>query len=106
MRTKTLSIIAYLTLIGWLISYFSNKDRPEDFISYHLNQGLGLLVFSVLLSLALSLIISITGLAIIGYVGILPFLLMIIGMINAANEVKKPLPVIGHYFQNKFIFIR
>lgn len=37
--------------------------------------------------------------------GLVNFILMIIGIINAANGVKKPLPIIGKMFEDKFAFI-
>lgn len=105
MNIKTLSVISYFSIIGWLIAYLSGKERADDFFRYHLRQALGLFVFSLLLSLILNIIIYVTGLWVIGYFGLLTLILMILGMINASNGVKRPLPIIGHYFQEKFNFI-
>lgn len=105
MNTKTLSIVSYLTIIGWLIAYFNGKDHADDYLKYHLRQGFGLFVFGILLSLALNIVIFITGLWILGYLGLITLILMILGMINASNNVKKPLPIIGGYFEKQFAFI-
>jgi uncharacterized membrane protein len=48
---------------------------------------------------------SITGLYVLGYIGLINFALMIIGIINAANETEKPLPLIGKMFEDKFAFV-
>lgn len=105
MDNKTLSIVSYITIIGWLISYFSGKDTADDNLKYHLKQSLGLVIFALLLSIVLNILIRFTHLTILGIVGFLPLVLMIIGIINAANEVKKPLPVIGKMFEDKFSFV-
>jgi uncharacterized membrane protein len=38
-------------------------------------------------------------------VGYAILILWIFGIINAANEQKKPIPVIGKIFENKFDFV-
>ena len=60
MDNKTLSIVAYITLIGWLIAYFSGKDKADDFLKYHLRQGFGIFIFGVILSIALNIIMWVT----------------------------------------------
>ena len=48
MTNKTLSIVSYITIIGWLIAYFSYKDKSETekstVVNYHLKQSLGIAV--------------------------------------------------------------
>ena len=105
MDNKTLSIVSYLTFVGWLISYFSGKDTADDNLKYHLRQSLGLVICTILLSVVLNILIMITHLTILSIVGFAPLVLIIIGAINAANEVKKPLPVIGKMFEDKFSFV-
>lgn len=106
MNNKTLSMVSYVTLIGWVISYFSGKENADDLLKYHLKQSLGLLILSVLFNIALTiLVIILPALAALSYIGVVFFALMILGMINAANEVKKPLPLIGKLFEDKFAFI-
>lgn len=106
MNNKTLSIVSYLTIIGWLIAFFVGKDKADDFLKYHLKQGLGLLMVSVAFNIILTILVKvIPALGILGYVGILFLILLILGAINAANGVKKPLPIIGKVFENKFDFI-
>ncbi len=104
---KTLSLISYiLTPIGWLIAYFVGKEKADDLLKYHLKQSLGLAIVSVLFNIAINIVVMITPklsfLSIIGYVFLI---LMIIGIINASNGAKKPLPIIGKMFEDKFSFI-
>lgn len=105
MDNKTLSIVSYITFIGWLISYFSGKDTADDNLKYHLKQSLGLVIFTLLLSIVLNVLVRVTHLTILQIVGLLPLVLIIIGIINAANGVKKPLPIIGKMFEDKFSFV-
>ncbi|MDR2234426.1 MAG: hypothetical protein LBE56_15040 [Tannerella sp.] len=106
MDNKTLSIVSYITLIGWLIAFFAGKEKSNDLLKYHLRQSLGLTIISLIFSIVLSIIIMILPvLAMLSFVNIVFFVLLVIGIINAANEAKKPLPVIGKLFEDKFGFI-
>lgn len=105
MNNKTVAILSYVTLIGWLIAYFGGKDKADDFAKYHLKQGLGLIIFSVFLSIILQVLMSITHIYALSYISFISFALLIIGIINASNGVKKPLPLIGGFFESKFSFI-
>ncbi|MCS4304963.1 MULTISPECIES: DUF4870 domain-containing protein [unclassified Chryseobacterium] len=105
MDNKTLSIVSYITIIGWLISFVLGKEKPDSFLKYHLKQSLGAAILSLILPVILGILISVTHLGILGVIGLLPLVLMIIGAINAANEVEKPLPLIGKMVEDKFSFI-
>ncbi|MBB6499195.1 DUF4870 domain-containing protein [Pedobacter cryoconitis] len=109
MNNKTLSILSYVTIIGWLIAYFSyKKEKTEDtLVRYHLEQGLGIFILSALLNIALRIVSQITpelasALSVLGYVVIV---LWVFGIINAINEQKKPVPLFGKMFEGKFSFI-
>ncbi len=105
MSNKTLSIVSYITLFGWLISFVGGKEKADRLLKYHLKQSLGLIIFSILLSIILNVLMMITKIGILGIFGFIPLVLMIIGIINAANNVEKPLPLIGKMFEDKFSFI-
>jgi len=106
MTPKVQSILSYLGIL-WLLAFFVGKDDRNDLSSYHLKQGLGLFLVAVVFNFAAALVLMIfPSLSIIlGVVGILFLILMVLGIIAAANEVKKPLPVIGRIFEDKFSFI-
>ncbi|CAM2975228.1 hypothetical protein CHFL109739_10800 [Chryseobacterium flavum] len=40
MDNKTLSIISYITLFGWLISFVIGKEKANSLLKYHLKQSL------------------------------------------------------------------
>lgn len=108
MSNKTVAILSYVTIIGWIIAYVKSKDlNPKsDLAVYHLRQGLGLFIVSFIVNILMSVVVAIVpSLGFINFIGIIFLILLIIGIINAANEEKKPLPVIGHMFENAFGFI-
>lgn len=89
MDRKATGIVAYLTIIGWLIAFLAGDKQGAKF---HLNQGL---------------VISI-GYIISGIIGRIPliwwttyilniFLLIcvIIGLVGAAQDQEKEVPLIG-----------
>jgi len=96
---KTVGLIAYFTLIGWIIALvMHNKDKTE-FGAFHIRQVLGIMVTGI----ALSIVASIIGVSIISMaVNIVIFALWIIGLIGAAQGEQKPVPVLGEKFQEWF----
>ena len=106
MNNKILSIISYITIIGWLIAYFSEKENADSFLKYHLKQSFGLFIVSLIFNIVLNIIVSIVpALYFISLIGLVFLALIIIGIINASNLEQKPLPLIGKMFENKFSFI-
>ena len=109
MSNKAIGIVAYITLIGWIIAFVlhKSKDDKSPQAGFHIEQALGLIIVSVVASIIgqiLTAIVGILGLLMtIVYLGI--FVLWIIGLINAINEKQEPIPLIGPIFQGKFGFI-
>lgn len=107
---KTVGIIAYITLIGFIISIVLNSNKTGEekkFGAFHLRQALGLIIFSVAILMLLSIVTAILTF-IIPFLGVLFSLVMsiiwlgilallIIGIVNAANGEYKEIPIIGHY---------
>ena len=96
---KTVAIVSYLTLIGWIIAFIMHNNNKTELGAYHLRQMLGLL----LLGIALSVIARVVGIPVVVWIlqiGI--FVLWIMGLISAFNGQKKPIPLIGEQFQNWF----
>lgn len=106
MNNKTLSIVSYITIIGWFVAYISGKDNADALLKYHLRQALGLALVNIFFSLVLNIAaLIVPGLSFIGILGLAFLMLWIIGIINAANGAQKPLPLIGKAFENKFAFV-
>ncbi len=96
---KTVAIIAYLTLIGWIIALVMNNSDKTDLGSFHIRQMLGVLILSLLLSVAGTFSGSSTISMIFSGISIVVWLL---GFIGAAQGKKSLIPVVGEYFQQWF----
>ncbi|MBR5740847.1 MAG: SHOCT domain-containing protein [Firmicutes bacterium] len=82
LSAKVTNVLSYITWIGFLIAYFAG-DREK--CMFHLNQGLVLNIFGLLMFIPL-----VGWIARIGYI-----VLMILGVVNASSDADKPLPLIG-----------
>ena len=101
---KVMTILDYIGVL-WILGLFIEKDDPD--VKFHTNQGLILFllevvssVFSVLANIPIlgwlfGWVFSIVG----GLLGIVCLVLAILGIVNAAQGVQKPLPVIGTLFR-------
>ena len=106
MDNKTLSIISYIPIIGWLFSYFVGRDKADNFLKYHLKQSLALIIFALLFNIVFFVIVMIVpSLAFLGYIGYVVLALVVIGIINAVNDAEKPLPIIGNWAEKNISFI-
>ncbi|NQX43013.1 Uncharacterized membrane protein [Pedobacter steynii] len=103
---KTVAIVSYITLIGWLVAYFAmHKDKRTELGSFHLRQTLLLFLIVLALNIGLSIFVAImpfdAGLIYkIVYLGI--FILWVIGFIGAIQGEKKEMPLIGKAAQTMF----
>ncbi|GGH56998.1 hypothetical protein GCM10011379_01200 [Filimonas zeae] len=101
-----MAIVAYITIIGWVISYYNYRNSPDKnpFVQYHLTQSLGVIIFSVVLSVASGILLGIIpSLATLFYIiGLAPLVLMLLGIITASNNAERPVPFIGKLVEGKF----
>ncbi len=100
-KNKFMGILAYLGILC-LVPILAAKDSP--FAKYHANQGLVLFIGWVALAIVLAflnvLFVFLPGslyfiYTILNLVHIAPLILLVLGIINAANGKCVPLPVIG-----------
>ena len=107
-QDATVGIVAYITLIGFIIAIVLNGSKEGEekkFGAFHLRQALGLIICAIagaitisilsalLLSVSLSMLFIISILNLVFGLGILALLIM--GIMNAVNKTYKPLPVVG-----------
>ncbi|MBX2829283.1 MAG: hypothetical protein KTR22_14045 [Flavobacteriaceae bacterium] len=96
---KTVAIISYLTLIGWIIALIMNNSDKTELGSFHIRQMLGIMLIAV----ALSVVSQVLGIGIVAWViQIALLVLWILGFIGALQGEKKPIPVLGEQFQEWF----
>ncbi len=103
-NSRVFSILAYIPFL-WLIGIFAEPERDDPTVRYHVNQGIVLTIVSLIASAAARIIALVIGIVpIFGWiagailsviVGLASVLLMIMGMVNAANGRMEPLILIG-----------
>ncbi len=106
---KACAILAYL-LIGIIWYFVDDKMKKNSFVRHHVQQGIVLLVGSLVYSIALSILFAIIavpimfmggpGVMIMGVLSLLfwiPMIWAIIGIVRAAQGSMADLPVIGHF---------
>ena len=100
MDGKTIAIISYFTLIGWIIAFVMYSSNKSQLAIYHIRQSLALIILGVacyiiqLILLFVPFIGWIVSFLMI-FVGIGLLVLWIMGLISAINGEEKPVPVIG-----------
>ncbi len=104
---KTVAILSYLTIIGWLIAYFGfHQGRRTSLGSYHLRQALFLFLCYFVVQIILEVLLSITAAGLIAdlmsVAHVLYIILIIVGILNASRGEEKPLPLIGRNAERYF----
>lgn len=104
---KTVAIVSYITLIGWLIAYFGmHKDKRTELGSFHLRQTLLLYIVGIILQVLQRIILSIAPsgfvVTIFTILSIVLFILWIIGLIGAIQGTKREIPLLGQRAQSMF----
>ena len=87
---KIMAAISYIWIL-FLVPLFAAKD--DAFARFHANQGLLLFLASIVLGIIGVIPVIGTIIALVG--GIVTFVFMILGIINALKGEMKPLPLIG-----------
>lgn len=99
---KTIGIISYLTLIGWIIALVMNSSTRSEYASFHIRQMLGLMLLSFLASIAVRFGLGMMS----SIVSIFVLVLWAVGFIGAIQGEKRPVPLLGEQFQEWFKGIR
>ena len=98
MDDKTKSIVAHLTLVGWIIALVMNQSDKGPNTSYYLRQMLGLVV--------LSLVAWLLGMTPVPFLSLIVYILIavlcVLSLVGALSGQQKPLPVVGEMFQQWF----
>ena len=101
---RTVAILAYITLIGFIVAIVIHSNKKTQLGAFHLRQVLGLIVSGLafgVCAFVLAFIPIIGWLAIMaGWIAMLVFVVM--GFISAATGQQKPLPLVGEHFQKWF----
>ncbi|MCL5031161.1 MAG: hypothetical protein M1480_19330 [Bacteroidetes bacterium] len=97
---KTIAIISYLSIIGWIIAYIMYGNNKAPLAAFHLRQTITLYIASLavwIVEMILAFIPVIGILASIAaiFLYIAFFIFWIIGFIAAVNGQEKAMPFIG-----------
>jgi len=95
---KTIAIISYITIIGWIVAMVLNNKERSSLGNFHIRQALGIHLMFVLAKM----LPFVLGGAISGFLFFATLTLLIIGILDAVGEKEKPLPIIGEQFQEWF----
>ncbi len=90
---KTVAIIAHITFIGWIVAIIMNSQNKTEFGSYYIRQTLGIWIIAILLNF-----IPIVGC----FASIICIVLIVISLVNAANDKMVPTVGVGQLFQDWF----
>lgn len=100
MDSKTMGIVTYLTLIGWIVALILNQTPKYPNVSFHLRQMLGIFLTGLLFSFIS--IIPILGWLISWLGWLFVLVLWIIAFVGALNNEQKLVPVLGEKYQEIF----
>ena len=94
MDRKATNIVAYITLVGWLLAYVVG-DRYNS--RFHLNQALVLFLANVVWGIVAKILafIPILGWIALGVGYLVLFVFWVMGLVSAIQGEEKPLPLIG-----------
>lgn len=101
---KTIAIVSYLTLFGFIAAVVMHGSKKTSLGSYHLRQSLGLMIVSI------GVMVFGMMLAFIPFLGWLADLALWLGLIalwftglmSALKGERKPVAVLGEHFQKWF----
>jgi uncharacterized membrane protein len=103
---KTIAIISYCTLIGFVIALIMNGEQKNksELGVFHIRQALGIFLTSFAIGFASIILVFIP---IIGWLAIMGayitiFVFWIMALISAVGGEKKAVPLLGNFYQNLF----
>lgn len=94
---KVFNVLAYIGIL-FLVGLIADGQNPR--VRFHVNQGLVLFLAEVIVGVICGVVgaiplIGILGGILSGVASIAGLVLMIIGIVHAANDEEVPLPIIG-----------
>ena len=97
---KTVGIVSYLTLIGWIVALVMHNSNKTSFGAFHLRQALINMI--MLLAASVIAIIPVLGWLVYMVVFVAWVVFMIMGAVAASSGQEKKLPLIGDLAEKWF----
>jgi uncharacterized membrane protein len=103
----TVALLAYITIIGFIIAIVLHSSKKTVLGAFHLRQVLGLIITGLVawvpcMILSVIPVVNIVMLLVWPLLGITLFVFWVMGLIAAINGQQKPLPVVGEHYQKWF----
>ena len=98
-KGKTPAIVAYITIIGFIIAIFMNMDDKDKLASFHIRQAFGAHIIFYLLGAVAS---TFSNLFVPTAFYLVSVVIWLYGLIGAIQGEYKMIPYIGVYFQKWF----
>ena len=89
---KTVAIVSYITLLGFIAAIVINSNKKTKLGAFHLRQMLGLFLTGILMIIPFLNIL----------IGICLLVFWIMGLIAAIKGEMKPVPLVGALYQKWF----
>ncbi len=104
---STVALLAYITIIGFIIAIVMHSSKKTALGAFHLRQMLGLIVtgFVIWIPCAIISMIPMVNLVMIllgPAILIGMFVFWVMGFIAAINGQQKPVPLVGEHYQKWF----
>jgi uncharacterized membrane protein len=101
---KTVAILSYITLIGFIVAIVLNSNKKTKLGAFHLRQAMGIFLTWVAI---VACDIVLVFIPILGWLAILALwvaviVMVIMGLISAIKGEMKPVPVVGAMYQKWF----
>lgn len=104
MDGKSIAIISYLTIVGWVIALVMNSNNKSQLAIYHIRQSLFIMLVGIAFYIVQTMLLFIPYLSwlislLLFPVGLALFVLWVMGLISAINGEEKPIPIVGEKAQ-------
>ena len=98
-NSKTIALLAYFFLLGWIFALVLNNSNRSPLGSFHVRQSFGIMCLGALVFI----IVGFSNIFILSLLAILTiFVVWLLGFISAIQGELQPIPVLGTHFQNWF----
>lgn len=100
-KGKSFAIIAYITFVGMIIAYFMNKEEKYEFATWHIKNMFGLFLILIISQVSFSYVNELLG-DVLWWIALASW---VFGLIMAAMNKKKGIPILSEKFQAWFTFL-
>ena len=97
---KTVAVVAYLTLIGFIAAIFMHQNHKTHLGAFHLRQVLGMVLTAAAGSVCG--VVPVLGWIVWFVVVIVLFVFWVLGLLSAVRGEMRPVPVLGEHYQRWF----